>query len=76
MTDGAANEPAGSNPCLYAYNQAVAAKNAGIEVFTIGYGVASETCADENSGSPYRNKNVLKLLADMRYGHRLHKQRL
>ena len=62
-TDGAANEPAGSKPCNYANNEANTAKTAGIEVYTIGYGLEVELCAE--SGSPYNGVRATRLLADM-----------
>ena len=33
--------------------QATASKNAGIEIFTIGFGVEDDTCSSDNSGSSY-----------------------
>jgi hypothetical protein len=63
FTDGAANEPVGSRPCQYANQQASAAKSAGIEVYTIGYGLEVEFCSE--SGSPYNGQRATKLLADM-----------
>jgi Putative Flp pilus-assembly TadE/G-like/von Willebrand factor type A domain len=56
LTDGQANEP-GGDPCDYANQRADAAKSAGIELFTIGFGVTSLSC---NNGTP-----VIDLLADM-----------
>ena len=50
--------------CNYANQKATAAKNAGIEVFTIGFGVENERC-QYDTGSPYQNQVVAKLLADM-----------
>jgi hypothetical protein len=57
LTDGEANEP-GSNPCNYASQQADAAESAGIEIFTIAFGVSSSALC--NNG-----QRVTDLLADM-----------
>jgi hypothetical protein len=54
--------PLGS--CHFAAQQAEAGKNAGIEVFTIGFGVEGETCRYDN-GSPYKDAIAPDLLADM-----------
>jgi hypothetical protein len=62
LTDGQANNPAGS-PCQDARQAADAAKGAGIEVFTIGFGVDGMTCGSESS--PYGGAPVTRLLADM-----------
>lgn len=55
FTDGAANQPSSqTNPCHYAAQRAQAAKDAGTEIYTIGYGVdANSTCDDDDSPSPY-----------------------
>jgi len=59
LTDGSAQNP-GPNPCDYANQQATAAKNAGIEIFTIGFGIrSSDECNDAYSGY------AAELLADM-----------
>ncbi len=63
LSDGEAREP-GSTPCQYAYDRATAVKNAGIQMYTIGYGVQGLTCSFDSSG-PYRNVLVTDLLADM-----------
>jgi hypothetical protein len=63
FTDGAANEPAATKPCAYAAGEATSAKNAGIEVYTIGYGLEVEVCK-ETSGS-YVGARATGLLADM-----------
>jgi hypothetical protein len=54
--------PLGS--CHFASQQAQDAKNADIEVFTIGFGVEGEIC-QYDSNSPYRNHPAPNLLADM-----------
>jgi hypothetical protein len=72
LSDGGANRPASSsNPCLFARDQAAAAKAAGVEIYTIGFGVDNPgasgrivTCEEDTSG-PYVGANVTKLLADM-----------
>jgi len=67
MTDGAPNYNSrgiqSEHTCQAAFNEAQAAKTAGIEIFTIGYGLNSETCPD--SSGTYKGKKVTKLLADM-----------
>lgn len=50
--------------CNYANQKATQAKNADIEIFTIGFGVENEQCQYDTS-SPYQNQVVAKLLADM-----------
>jgi hypothetical protein len=50
-------------PCNYAYQEALHAQSANIEIFTIGFGVEDENC--DESGSPYHNQPVTELLADM-----------
>jgi hypothetical protein len=62
MTDGAANEPS-SRSCRDANNEATTTKNAGIEVFTIGFGVEGDRCVD--SSGTYQNERATELLADM-----------
>ena len=72
LSDGGANRPdPNNNPCLFARNQAAAAKAAGVEIYTIGFGVDNPgasgrivTCAEDTSG-PYVGANVTELLADM-----------
>ncbi len=68
LSDGEANRPLNRpDACLYAANMAQNAKNAGVEVFTIGFGVVGLTCKDpfETSASPYLDRQVSRLLADM-----------
>ncbi len=65
MTDGEANEP-NSTSCTYAYQRAREAKDAGITLVTVGFGIEGHTCtsgAGENGA--YMNKQVTQLLADM-----------
>jgi Flp pilus assembly protein TadG len=73
LTDGAANvygNPAAAaamgalGPCDYAYKVATQAKAAGIEIYTIGYGV-DENCTYETAASTWRNKPVAELLRQM-----------
>lgn len=74
LSDGGANQPATSpNPCRFARDQAVFARNAGVELFTIGFGVdsRSQTC-EEDVAAPYGTSlfppdgaPVTRLLADM-----------
>jgi hypothetical protein len=73
LTDGAANEPqsaSGQRECQYANTNATTAKNANINIVTIGFGVADEVCADQSpsryrAGAPPNNPAVTQLLADM-----------
>lgn len=73
LTDGAANvygnpvaaAAAGAlGPCDYAARMATQAKAAGIEVYTIGYGV-DENCTRETPASPWENRPVADLLLSM-----------
>jgi hypothetical protein len=50
FTDGEANQPAGFNPCSYLNSRATAAKNAGVSVYTIAYGVADARCRQDTGG--------------------------
>jgi hypothetical protein len=50
-TDGQANQPNGLQPCAYAMNQATQAKNAGITVITLAYGVTGDKCDYDTSGA-------------------------
>lgn len=63
LTDGQANQPSTTRPCQYANTQATAGKDAGIEIFTIGFGIEGARCSE--SGSPYNNVLATMLLADM-----------
>lgn len=62
LTDGEATVP-GSNPCDYAYDQAVSVKAESIELFTIGYGVSGAYCNDSSGAYDYQYATTL--LADM-----------
>jgi len=64
LTDGAPTKPDSSPPCLFARQQADLAKQADIEIFTIGFGVEGESCAASES-SDYKGKPATQLLADM-----------
>ena len=72
LSDGGANRPSSvPNPCLFANQQASAAKGAGIEIYTVGFGVDNPgasgrivTCEEDESG-PYAGADVTELLADM-----------
>lgn len=74
LSDGAANQPADvPHPCQFADQMADFAKNAGIEIYTIGFGVdtRSATC-DRDEAGPYGEgiwgpggASVTRLLADM-----------
>ena len=72
-TDGAANvygDPAAAvaagalGPCDYAMKVATQAKAAGMEIYTIGYGV-NENCVKETVASPWYNKPATELLRQM-----------
>lgn len=74
LSDGGANQPADvANPCLFADQQATIAKNASIEIYTIGFGVdsRSQTCEEDEAGPygtglfPPDGAPVTRLLADM-----------
>ncbi len=62
LSDGSANRP-GPNPCQAAFDKAAAAKAAGIEVFTIGFGIGSKKCG-KDSGA-WADRPVPELLAAM-----------
>jgi len=79
LTDGAARRPYSDwpdypdffpgpsptgNNCAYANSRATFAKDEGIEIFTIGYGVSGDRCNHELGGS-YYNVLTTVLLADM-----------
>jgi hypothetical protein len=63
-TDGEANQPYGHQPCAYAVAAANAAKAAGVDVFTLGFGVANAPCRQDTTGT-YANKYASTSLADM-----------
>jgi hypothetical protein len=69
-TDGTPQQGSVGDPadftCQAAYDAAQSAKAAGIEIFTIGYGVSGKTCYD-TSGT-YHGQPTTKLLADMATG--------
>ncbi|MGD0204932.1 MAG: vWA domain-containing protein [Dehalococcoidia bacterium] len=56
--------PATTGPCAYTAQQADAAKAAGIEVFTIGYGVGSGDVCSDTTGA-WKNKNAIQLLQNV-----------
>ena len=60
MTDGQPN----GDTCLAANAAATAAKNAGIELFTVGFGISTFTCPD-TSGAWSGGKQVSTFLATM-----------
>jgi Flp pilus assembly protein TadG len=62
MTDGQPN----GDTCLAADSAATAAKAAGIEIFTVGFGIEAFTCPD-TSGT-WKNKSVTTFLASMATG--------
>jgi Flp pilus assembly protein TadG len=65
MTDGEANGP-NSASCTYAYNKATAAKAAGIEIITIGFGIEGHTCTvGTGENGAYKDKPVTLVLAEL-----------
>jgi hypothetical protein len=62
-TDGEANLPVGSQPCGFAVQEARRAQAQGIEVYTIGFGIAGKRCFLDTTGA-YVNALVTKVLAD------------
>jgi hypothetical protein len=46
-TDGEANQPFGHQPCQYFVDAARAAKTAGVDVFTLGFGVGGARCTQD-----------------------------
>lgn len=64
FSDGEANQPRFSQPCSYANDRATIAKNNGINVYTIAYGVASATCGFDTSG-PFRGRFASTFFAAM-----------
>ena len=68
LSDGAAHDPNSvSNPCEYAFDRAADAKAAGVEIFTIGFGIGSKSCSSDSSG-PFDSAPVAQLLAAMATG--------
>ena len=65
LSDGAANEPRTEPPCQYAFDAAEGAKEAGIAIVTIGFGVVQERCRDTGVSSYPDPTPLTKLLADM-----------
>lgn len=68
LSDGGANEPRNvvANPCVHARDMAQFAKSAGIELYTIGFGVDSRSqICDQDETGPYANGPVTEVLADM-----------
>jgi hypothetical protein len=62
LSDGSANRP-GPNPCQSALDEANIAKAAGVELFTIGFGIGSKKCG-KDSGA-WAGRPVPELLAAM-----------
>jgi Flp pilus assembly protein TadG len=71
-TDGAANvmdakaaQAIGARgPCDYAFKISQQVKNAGIELYTIGYG-ADDRCTADQTNSPWYNRTAVQLLTAM-----------
>jgi hypothetical protein len=61
-------DPSYAGPCDYAADKANAARAAGIELFTIGYGVEGSNCEDENINSAFEDETTTRLLAYMANG--------
>ncbi len=64
MTDGAANQPTGTQPCGYANTAAAAARASNIQVLTIGFLSGSNLCSVDTSGT-FKNAQVTRVLASM-----------
>ena len=68
QTDGTPNFSGAGNSadytCAAAYSAATTAKAAGIEIFTVGFGVTGTDMCPDSSGF-YRSRSVTRLLADM-----------
>lgn len=65
LSDGEAHRP-GDNPCQYALDRAAEAKAAGVEIFTIGFGIGTSFCSDDSSA--FGSGSVPQLLAQMASG--------
>ncbi|MFN2145096.1 MAG: hypothetical protein ACK2T7_07065, partial [Anaerolineales bacterium] len=64
LSDGAANRPNENSACRYANDMAQIAKNHGVEIFTIGYGIESDRCSRNETGI-FDRMRVTDLLASM-----------
>lgn len=62
-TDGQANQPYGMQPCAYLNTKATAAKNAGITVYTIAYGLDSPPVKCTDTSGLFYNKYATTNLA-------------
>ncbi len=65
LSDGGANKPGDDddNNCSYANKMASQAKAAGVEIFTIGFGLDGQECDDDDG--LFEDADVTKLLASM-----------
>jgi hypothetical protein len=69
LSDGEALKPDSEpNPCQYAEDMAAAAKSRGIEMFTIGFGIAGKQCRDDSGDYRPGGRTVSQLLATMASG--------
>jgi hypothetical protein len=69
LSDGEANHPAARpNHCQYAEDMAAAAKAQGVEMFTIGFGIAGKSCQDAAGNYVGGGRSVSQLLAVMASG--------
>ena len=69
LSDGEALRPeARPNHCQYAEAMAAAAKAQGVEMFTIGFGIASKDCEDASGAYVAGGDSVSQLLARMASG--------
>jgi hypothetical protein len=61
-TDGQANQPDGLNPCTYLNQKAIAAKSAGVTIYTIAYGLDNPPvrCTDRSGSfiNSYATTNI------------------
>jgi len=66
LSDGAANHPdSRANHCQYALDMANKAKAQGVEMFTIGFGIAGKACGDDTGDYTSAGNSVSHLLAAM-----------
>jgi hypothetical protein len=66
FTDGEANQPRTQDPCDYFYNRTAVHKANGIEIYTIGYGIASARCQQDTSSGRYTTSSYAStVLADV-----------
>jgi len=62
-TDGQANQPSTRQPCAYFNNMATTAKNTGVTIFTLAYGLDQPPVKCTDSALPWANKYATTNLA-------------